>query len=435
MADPLFELPTEETLLGNMILDPSAIEIASGIVCGSDFGEPDNGRLFDALVTMRRAGLPTGDPVVLVPELRRMRGLPESVTSGLFIADLIRNGVRFNETFYAKRIKELSNRRKLISIAEQIHKQALDPIGTSSDIARRARAALDGLGCQTSTAVVNIAVVAAAVVEDLRQPKSHRNGGATFGIPAIDLMLGRMCPGELWILAARPGNGKTSLALQIGIANAIKQRRVLVASLEMTAAELATREICGDAGIDSRRLRAGDVDADDIASLQLSAESLRGLPLDIWAPAFADIAAIRATALLSAARGDLGLVAVDYISRIVGKQEKSWERIGEQSAALKSLAREVQAPVLVLSQFNRDAATERPSLAMLRYSGAIEQDADCVMALHPVDESKSDFELIVLKNRHGESGSLFLTFDGLATRFSEREARFQEFDQHNTRAR
>lgn len=432
----LFDLKAEETLLGNLLVDPSAIPVAAEILSAVDFGNRDYGALFDALVQLQRARLPVGDTLVLVPELRRMR-LPEAVTSGAFIARVIGDGVAHHEKFYATRIRELAQRRRLVAIADRLRQQATDPSVQIEELQLRARAAVDSVGVRRSAGMVTIGDAAKAVVAELRDRRDEvGGGGACFGLSPLDCLIGPMKPGEFWVLAARPGNGKTSLALQAAAANARAGRRALIVSLEMSAGELATRELCGESGIDSRRLRTGSLDQSDLEALEDAAQSLEGLPVDIWSAPSADVTAVRATALVAAARGDLGLVVLDYLSLLKGNHRTVWERIADQSAALKSLAKEINAPVLCLSQFNRDAEGERPSLAMLRYGGSVEQDADGVIALHPADADSNNeegdaFEVLVLKNRHGAVGTINATFDRVATRFVSPVRPYDEFTSFN----
>lgn len=261
--------------------------------------------------------------------------------------------------------------------------------------------------------------MAADVVADLATGTCDRP--TMSGFEALDSSAGGWMSGELVILAARPGVGKTTFAMQVAAHNAARERRVLFVSLEMRDRELVARMLSGDPGVDSRRLRAGRLGTADIDKLRAAADDIRDLPVRVWAPPSATLARIRGVAKREVAFGGLSLLVVDYIGLIrpaAGDTKRPrFEQVGEVSAGLKSLAKELDVPVLALCQLNREADGTEPRLSNLRDSGSIEQDADVVLFLH---RETTATKLIVAKHRHGETGSVALRFDGSTTRFSER---------------
>jgi replicative DNA helicase len=238
------------------------------------------------------------------------------------------------------------------------------------------------------------------------------------GLDTIDNSLGGLFPGELTVVAARTSNGKTALALQIAEHNAERNRPVLFFSLEMTATELGQRLLCGRTQVDNRDVRKGTVGADDVARLIGETKILATLPLWVWARYGTTLAMIRGLSQIHHSRHGIRMIVVDYIARVKRTDFRMERRefIGEITNGLKDLAKELNVPVLALSQLNREAEGETPSLAMLSESSSVENDADAVLFLHR-DREHPETKLIIAKQRHGVTGTFSLYFDGPRTRF------------------
>lgn len=412
---PLPATDAEVALIAAVIVDASRLDTLD--IVGTDFGDADLGTLWNALRTIHDAGLPIGDPKILLPELKRL-SVHESVRTPGFIGRLLVDGraEAAHATFYAQQVARAAVLRRQALLAHEWLTRVADPAADPQEIERWLDAQLSTAGGRTTDPARDIGEVAADIIAEI---KSGTCGKPTMtGFADLDASAGGWQAGELVIMAARPGVGKTSFALQVAAHNAERERRVLFVSLEMRDRELVTRTLCGDARVDSRRLRTGRQNAADIERLHAAADDIRDLPVRIWAPPSATLARIRGVAKREAAVSGLSLLVVDYLGLIRPADSKRprYEQIGEVSAGLKALAKELDVPVLALCQLNREADGTEPRLANLRDSGSIEQDADVVLFLH---REETATKLIVAKHRHGETGSVQLRFDGATTRFSE----------------
>lgn len=409
----------ERGLIAAVILDPTKFHEAT--VSGQHFFDPGLGGLFDAVRVLHDAGTPVSDMKSLVPAIRKMSLDPE-LTNGTFLGEL------FNETFhvasavyYAEQIHRAWSIRRLSVVLKQaagkLEENNADPEATArwletqlttEDLpqAHRPELALDVYG---------------RVVAELSQPKPPEGHGVMAGLECHDELLGGWQAGELIILAARPGAGKTSLAQQIAWHQGTRGRTAAFVSLEMSSEELVQRMISSVTGIDSTLMRRRDIDARDLRRIRGIHPNFEQSGITIWDPARATSADIRSFAKRQAAQGPLHLLVVDYIGlvRPMDSRRPRHEQVSEVTASLKSLAKELRIPVLCLSQLNREADGQTPRLAHLRESGAIEQDADVVLFLH--QEDKKITKLIVAKNRHGGTGSFDLAFDPIRTTFREYE--------------
>lgn len=260
--------------------------------------------------------------------------------------------------------------------------------------------------------------------------------GLTTGFDRLDATIGGLQSGNLIVLAARPSIGKTSLALNIAEHVAFhEQRPVVVASLEMSESELVQRYLSGDARISNDRLRKGRLDQAEWKRVLTSAARTEGVPFTILDEGDLSVFELHAKARAIAARdGALGLLVVDYL-QLMRPQDRGTgnrtEDVSQMSRGLKRLARDLQCPVLALSQLNRGVeqrADRRPLLADLRESGSIEADADVVLMLYrddyyePDSERPGETDVLVRKNRHGALGEIVLAFDAPRVRFSAQAA-------------
>lgn len=427
----LFDLPApadvaaEEAICGAILTDPTVADLAGAIVRPRDFHDQDVGQLYGALLLLHEAHQPIGDIVSLLPALRRLR-LPERVTAAGFIAKLLGSGFATNAKFYCHQIRRCAHLRRLLDTAAEtmrrVHERDSDP----ADIAEWITTQIESLEGSQSGDVLPFKNVAMDVLDDMDRP-AEQSGGAMTGVPSLDNVLGAMLPGEITVLAARTGVGKTSLAGQIAAHNAARGRGVLYASLEMTASELVARQLCGAAGVSGVRLRTRNLDASDRKKLVEAFNQLGDLPLWLWSPSSTTLSRLRGIARVQHAQHRLRLLVVDYLGLIrpEGRHQARWEAVAEVSCGLKSLAKELSLPVLALAQLNREAdRDEPPRLSQLRDSGAVEQDADVVLLLHR-PKNNDETSCIIAKNRHGATGQFKLRFDARATRFES--SGYQEF--------
>ena len=256
------------------------------------------------------------------------------------------------------------------------------------------------------------------------------------GLQAFDLHYGGLFRGELIILAARTAVGKTSLAAQIATYNALAGRLVYFASCEMSASELVLRAACGQAGVSLQAIRSGRATDAEHGRVEEALSELSAAALMIDDRPELSVASIRRETRRLARKG-LALITVDYLQLLMPADRKlqRYEQIGQMTAGLKALARELDVPVLVLGQLSRAAeVADEPRLCHLRESGSIEQDADVVLLLHrpedalEADGDRWDADLIIAKNRNGPSGRVKLDWDGTLMQFRvHQRAEYPEF--------
>lgn len=419
---------TEAALIGTLLLNPAAIDHC-GDLHPLDFVDRDLGRAYDLLRMSRASGHSAGSVGGMLL-LLRYAGLPESVTSAeagrKFIAAAGTGSFApYHAGIIARRAVAQRQREIAARWLNMLDEDDRDP----STVAEKVAEELSAIGNRHSAKVRDFADVGADVLARMRA-RRERPGeiGANSGLLRVDASVGGWHEGELVVLAARPGQGKTALAMQVALHNARKDRRVLFCSLEMRDTELVSRVLCGEAGVDGRRLRVGTWSEEDYADLERTRNTLGMIPISVYDPPGATIDKITSVARLENARRSISLIVVDYLQLIRAHNHgvKRHEQIGEQTSALKSLAKELECPVLCLAQLNREAEGQEPKLSHLRESGSIEQDADMVLAIQRSNDT--DAELIVLKHRAGEVGKIALKWDGPATRFTDPDDAFSGFN-------
>lgn len=399
----------ELELISAVMADPRQLEAVSAIVQDRDFLDPVNRRVWRALRVLIENNVPTNDVAALAAELK---------AAGLTIrqiADLVGMGIAASAEYYARKVRDAGRR---VRCSERIQ-EALERLGNDAEDTNSVLDALEAL-CSDERLVEgsNIISIGEAAREYARALKSDDRAAASVytGISAVDTVVGGFGGGEMVIVAARPGMGKTSFAMQVAQHNAAKGRPGLFVSLEMTSRELVGRVLCGIADVDNRAIRAGAVSDSDREAIDRAASEVEAMGIWIWDPASAKIGEIMARARLAGLKYGIGWMMLDYVQLIDGGRESRREAIGRSSQSLKRLAKELGIPVFVLAQLNRDSEKEKraPRLSDLKDSGDIEQDADAVLFLH---EEEGTHCVVVGKHRHGERGKIEVTFDGSRTMF------------------
>ncbi len=430
---PPHNMAAEESLLGAMLLSKDAIADAIEIVDAADFYKPAHQHIFDAITSLYSVGEPA-DTVTVSEELSRA-GLLEGMGGGSFLVSyLTATPAATNAGKYAQIVKEHALLRRLINVGTEIAE-----VGYSQpdDVIK----AIDG----AETLVFNLsqgrAADTTAEIRDLldanldRLEQLYEQGDAITGTPTgfldLDELLSGLQPSSLVVVGARPAMGKTSFALGM-VANAAlhANRPVLFFSLEMSQLELSQRILCSEARVDATRVRNGKLNEDDWSRISHGVGRLAEAPIWIDDNPNTTVMEIRAKARrLKSRTGDLGLVIVDYLQLMTGRAgaESRQVEVSEISRGLKILARELECPVVALSQLSRGLESrtdKRPMLSDLRESGSIEQDADVVMFLYrdEVYENESPdigtAEILVAKHRAGPTGMVRLAFLPHFTRFA-----------------
>lgn len=413
----------EMWVLGSIVLKSDCLDDIAGIVTAEDFYGVGRAAVFATLQAMHGDNRKI-DMGLLVRALEADGTLAQiGGTAGL--AQMIQEVPTWRHAeHYAGIVREKSARRRLLDAGVRAMQAAHD-VGTPiADLVAMMETAVASI--ETTPHSQGVATAQEAAVEFLDYLQSLEGdqcGGVMTGVETLDTDTGGLHPGELTILAARPGVGKTALAMQIACHAADRDRLVYYASLEMSPRELAGRQACGDANVSLQEVRAGRLNEDDRRALVSAANrfGLRSLVID-KRPELTVYDIRRAARKLK--RQGLSMVVVDYLQlvRPADRRIPRHEAVGQMTRDLKELARELEIPLLVLCQLNRESEKDgKPKLSHLRESGSIEQDADAVWLLTPhapkADEPHNT-ELLIAKNRNGHRGRIRLDWDARRTRFA-----------------
>ena len=446
---PPQDIDAEESVLGAMMLSELAVETATEVIRDPrDFYREGHATIFRAMIDLSLASQPI-DAVTVADRLAAM-GKLEEVGGRAYIHGLVdATPAAANVRRYAEIVHEHGVLRRLIQAGSEIVQAAYDRGGTARELIERAEEAVFRVGQERQAG--DLVELRRLLVEEFEKIEAlGESGGGITGTPSglrdLDRITSGFQPSNLIILAARPAMGKTSLALGMARHVGVEARRpVAIFSLEMSRSEIAQRLMCAEGRVDSHRLRTGNMKAEDWARLTTACDRLSQAPVYIDDTAGITLMEIRSKARrLKAREPALGLVVIDYLQLMSSAErvESRVQEISQISRGLKVMARELDVPVIALSQLSRAVearAEKRPVLSDLRESGSIEQDADIVMFLsreelyvtpeqwaqqHPdLPESaypKGVAQVSVAKHRNGPTGSVEL-------RFRERLAKFEDW--------
>lgn len=429
---PPHDQAAERAVVGSILIDPRRIDDLAQSLHGSDFHNAACGRLYSHLRAMADAGDQIDVPLLM--DRLRKAGELEAVGGAAFIAETIQSvAVPSHAAHYGRIVQRDSRKRQLIRAATSMLSDAYDPAGDPDDALAAAEQALSSIktGSYDTDPVSMWDATIDAMAEIDAIIKRQRSPGVMAGLPQLDEEIGGFFRGELAILGARPGQGKTSLALQMAAHCAARGRRTYFATLEMGASELALKQLASEAGVSSQKIRSGHIDDQDRAALADAAGRVatKNLQLHDWPE-------IRPFDIQRAARRfGAEIVFVDYLQIVSAPdpKKKRYEQVGDISRQLKTIARQMDVPVVACAQIGRQAeqrAESRPKLSDLRESGNIENDCDMALLLWrpedgiagkrgtPYEDQRWDAELDVAKNRKGLRKRFRLTWDGPRTRFA-----------------
>ena len=464
---PPHNLEAEQALLGAIMVNNEACDRVTTFLTADHFFEPVHARIFESASSLIRMGK-LANPVTLKAFFENDATLKE-IGGPAYLARLAASATTIiNAEEYGRTIHELAQRRKLINIGTEIVNESYD-----SDVENSAKAMIEkaettlyslaevdkyGKGFQNFGRALTDAIDMAAAAF---QRDGHLSGIST-GLRDLDEKLGGLQASDLLILAGRPAMGKTALATNIaynvakaynaeyqpdGSLKVLNGGIVAFFSLEMSSEQLATRIIAEQSGISSERIRRGKITEDEFSRLVEVSQELQSLPLYIDATGGLTIAQVAARARRMKRQRGLGLIVVDYLQLLAGSQRKAAEgrvqEVSEITVGLKGLAKELNVPIMALSQLSRQVESrddKRPQLSDLRESGSIEQDADVVMFVyreeyylskkepHPgtpeylkwqeeAARAHGRAEVIIGKQRHGPTGIVELQFEAQLTKF------------------
>ncbi len=432
----------EEAVLGSLLIDPDAIIKVASFLRPDDFYREKNAWIYQAILDLHERREPA-DFVTLVDELER-RDQIQQIGGTAYITSLINSvPTAVHVEHYAHIVERTATLRRLIGAAGQIAALAYEEAEDVDEVVDRAEQLIFNVSeRRIHRDLTPVRQIMHTVVD--RLDYLHRHRGELLGVPSgfskLDKLLGGFQKSDLIILAARPGVGKTSLALNFAV-NAAKRygQRVAFFSLEMSSEQLVQRLLAAETGINQQRLRLGEINDDEWPILMEAAGVLSETLLFIDDTPAVSALELRTKARRLQAEHGLDMVIVDYLQlmRSDTRSENRVQEISYISRSLKSLARELEVPLIALSQLSRAVEARgdhKPILSDLRDSGSIEQDADIVMFIYREDmvkensERKNIADVIVAKHRNGPTDTVPLYFDKALTRFADLELTKEPLD-------
>jgi replicative DNA helicase len=430
-------IEAEQSILGGIMLDNQVLDKVSTQLCESDFYRLEHRVLYRAILQLANKSQPL-DVVTVLDTLKKMDTLKDAGGEA-YLFELANNTPSVaNISAYTVIVREKSVQRQLITVAHEIADAAYHPLGREvPELLDLAETKVFAIAEQTATesgpaAIKSILVQALEKIDKLYHLGNTVTGLAT-GLTDLDQLTSGLQPSDLVIIAGRPSMGKTTLAMNIAEHAAIKAKLpVLVFSMEMPADSLAMRMMSSLGRIDQHRIRTGKLTDEDWPRITSSVHMLSEALLFVDdTPALSPVEMRARARRLVKEQGPIGLIVVDYLQlmKVPGfKADNRTAEISEISRSLKSLAKELQAPVIALSQLNRSLEQrqdKRPVMSDLRESGAIEQDADLICFIYR-DEvynedspDKGSAEIIIAKQRNGPIGRVKVAFLGQYTRFED----------------
>ncbi len=428
---PPSALEAEESLIGAMLLSPEAVSIAYETVVAEDFYRPLHGQIFTAILALTNAA----EPVDYVTVQAKLQEHGSAAVELAVLSSLqLNTPSAANAQHYAEIVRDKAQQRRLIAVAGEVVDEAYRPtddvVGLIDEAERKINAIADNRKVDSVSPLQRLLLAEADILETRGETRGQLNGLET-GYRSLDLVLQGLQPTSLTIVGARPGTGKTAFALGILVhVGAVVQRPALYFSLEMSRQELAERILASTARIDSSKLRTGDLSEGDWNRAHEAFGFLQSAKVFIDDNPALTVMDVRSRSRrIKQQQGDLGVVIVDYLQLMSSRSraENRQVEVSDMSRSLKILARELQCPVIALSQLSRkleDRADKRPIMSDLRESGSLEQDADVVLFLFRpeqygdvTNDKKADAEIIVGKNRNGPTRSAHLTWRGEFARF------------------
>lgn len=438
-------IEAERAVLGALMIDPDAFIKVANFLRAEDFYRERHGWIYDAMAALSERHEPL-DFVTLVDELERI-GRLEDVGGPAYLSDLIATTpTAIYVDHYARIVERTAVLRRLIGAAGKIAELAYDESQDVDDVVDRAEQIIFGVSeSRIHRDLTPIRAIVPEVVE--RIDFLTRNRDTLMGVPTgftlLDKILGGLQKSDLLILAARPGMGKSSFGLSVALnASRRSNARVAIFSLEMGNEQLVQRLLSMETGIDSHRLRMGEIhDEDEWQILLEAANMLAATPIFIDDTPGVSVNDLRTKARRLYAEYGLDLIVIDYMQLMTGsgggRNENRQQEISYISRSLKGLARELNVPIIAMSQLSRAVearSDKRPMLSDLRESGSIEQDADVVLFIYREDyyiedsDRQNIADIIIAKHRHGSTGNVSLYFRKELTQFRDLEIQRADLD-------
>ena len=422
----------EQSVIGSMLLDPETVITVSEMLEADDFFDKRYGLIFSAIISLEKEGKPI-DIVTIENKIREMEHPLGAIEIDVLRELLLAVPTSVNVAHYAEIVYKNSLLRKLIKVTEEISLNCYAGESTLEDVLQLTeKKVFDLLQKRHVSDSTDIKQVIISVVESIAA--ASKSGGTVTGIPTgfhdLDYKMAGLQNSDLILIAARPSMGKTAFALNIAEYVTVKKNvTTAIFSLEMSKEQLAKRILAMNSRVDSQKLRTGDLSDQEWGDIVDSARIIGGTNLVIDDTPGISVTELRSKCRKLKLEKNLGLVMIDYIQLMTAGSKHSESRqqeISEISRSLKALAREINAPIIALSQLSRKVESrddKRPMLSDLRESGAIEQDADVVMFIYRDEYYNKDTEtpgvteIIIGKQRNGPIGTVKLGWKSELTKF------------------
>ncbi|RFA23423.1 replicative DNA helicase [Subtercola boreus] len=430
---PPHDLLAEQSALGGMLLSKDAVADVVEVVRGADFYIPKHEFVFDAILNLYSHGEPT-DVIAVTDELMKSGDLTRAGGAEYLhtLTSLVPTAA--NAGYYASIVAEKAILRRLVEAGTRIVQMGYASEGEVMDLVNNAQAEIYAVNGNTETEdYVPLTTAVNAAIDEIEAAKGREGQmtGVPTGFAELDMLTNGLHPGQLIIVAARPALGKSTLALDFARAASIKHDMPSIFfSLEMGRSEIAMRLLSAESSIPLQSMRKGTVESHDWTKIAATRGRINDAPLYIDDSPNMTLVEIRAKCRRLKQRVGLKMVVIDYLQLMTsGKRvESRQQEVSEFSRALKLMAKELQVPVIALSQLNRgpeQRADKKPALSDLRESGSLEQDADMVILLHRESAYEKDnprageADLIVAKHRNGPTATVTVGFHGHFSRFAD----------------
>lgn len=438
---PPHDIEAEQAVIGSMLTDKEAVSSSIEVLKEEDFYRDDNRIIYSAMLNLYNRAEPI-DLITVKSELESM-GKFDQIGGFEYLTELPEKvPTTANAEKYIKIVEEKSTLRNLIKTANEIIELGYDPTEEVDDIMEGAEKRIFNLMQDKNqkgyVAIKDVLVDSFTQLEELYNRKQHVTGVPT-GFVDLDYRTAGLHGSELILIAARPAMGKSAFALNIATNAALRGNTpVAIFSLEMSKEQMVNRILCSEAMVDSNKVRTGKLEDEDWGKLAGAIGPLSETGIYVDDTPGISVMEIRAKCRKLKLEKNIGLVVIDYLQLVQGSNKRNASReqeISEISRSLKILAKELNVPVIALSQLSRaveQRPDHRPMLSDLRESGAIEQDADIVMFLYRDDyynedsDKKNIAEIIIAKHRGGSTGTVDLGWLGSYTKFVNLEKRFDD---------
>lgn len=430
---PPHDLLAEQSTLGGMLLSKDAVADVIGIINGKSFYVPKHEVVYNAILTLYSRGEPT-DVIAVTDQLSKNGELQRAGGADYLHTLTSTVPTAANAMFYAEIVAEKALLRRLVEAGTRIAQMGYAGEGEAVDLVNSAQSEIYAVtGDAQGEDYVPLSEAVEAAIEEIQRAHSAPEGmlGVPTGFSELDNMTNGFAGGQMIIIAARPAMGKSTLALDVARNAAVHAGATTVFfSLEMGRAEIAMRLLAAEASIPMQTLRKGALDNKDFAKLASTQGRINDAPLYIDDSPNMTLVEIRAKCRRLKMQHNLKMVVIDYLQLLSSgkKSESRQQEVSEFSRALKLLAKELDIPVVALSQLNRASeqrADKMPAISDLRESGSLEQDADMVILLHreAVGDKDSpragEADFIVAKQRNGPTGTVTVAFQGHYSRFKD----------------